>query len=78
MNNKITIDLSPARVEHGVASGFRLCKKLNGDLVLQGCFQWSQGTEGGFEWRDLPTVTEEAPAGEPQHAACYWDKDRNR
>lgn len=47
-----------ARIEEIVPSGFRLCRKKTGELVLQGCFKWSQGTSGGFEWRDLPTVEE--------------------
>ena len=35
---------------------YRLARKLNGDLVLQGYFPWSQGSVGGGDWKDLPTV----------------------
>ena len=37
---------------------YRLCKKKNGDLVLQGAFYWSKGIEGGHDWEDLETVHE--------------------
>ena len=38
---------------------FRLCKKQDGTLVLQGGYYWSKGfTESGLEWVDLETVNE--------------------
>lgn len=35
---------------------YRLAKKEDGTLILQGCFHWRQGTSGGQEWKDLETV----------------------
>ena len=29
------------------------------EYVLQGKYAWVQGSCGGFEWRDMPTVVEE-------------------
>lgn len=62
MMTATTIDESysvgAARTEELMPSGFRLCRKKNGELVLQGCFKLSQGSCGGFEWRDLPTIDE--------------------
>ena len=50
-----TIKLSAARIEDNVARAYRLARR-NGELVLQACFQWTQGTDYGHEWRDVPTV----------------------
>ena len=47
----------PARTENGVASAYRLVRRGT-ELVLQGCFVWQQGANGGFTWRDIPTVNE--------------------
>jgi len=50
------------------ASSYRLVKKPDGTLVLQGAFKWyrsNAGTgatmslSGGIEWVDIPTVEEE-------------------
>ena len=46
----------PARVEKGTPDGYRLARKPNGDLVLQGAYIWQQGRDYGHEWRDIPTV----------------------
>ncbi len=51
-------DIGPGRVEEMVPGMHRLRRKANGELVLQGCYRWSRGTEFGAEWRDLPTVEE--------------------
>ncbi len=46
-----------ARVESGTPSAYRLARKPNGDLVLQGAYVWQEGfTKSGHEWRDVPTV----------------------
>ena len=45
---------APPRVEKGPI-GYRLGRR-NGELTLQGAYQWAQGLEGGVEWRDVPTV----------------------
>ena len=41
-------------VDYG-ASSYRLVRR-NGELTLQGYFQWTRGSEGGFTWKDIPTV----------------------
>ena len=51
-------DLVAARIEIGNASGYRLKRTVHGELILQGCFQWQQGNDGGFNWRDIETVVE--------------------
>lgn len=34
---------------------YRLARKPDGELVLQGAFQWSHDCAGGIEWREIPT-----------------------
>ena len=47
--------ISAARIEDSVAKTYRLARR-NGELVLQGCFQWKQGNVYGHEWHDIPVV----------------------
>jgi hypothetical protein len=57
-DNNGFIDLSfitAARVEDGQAKAYRLARR-SGELVLQGCFQWTQGSDYDHEWRDIPIV----------------------
>lgn len=45
----------------GAASAYRLARKANGDLVLQGRFDWIERgaqTNSGFDWRDIETQVE--------------------
>lgn len=51
----INISFGAARVEDTMAKAYRLGRR-NGELVLQGCFQWTQGLDYGHEWRDIPIV----------------------
>lgn len=46
-----------AKVESLSPTGYRLISR-NGILSLQGYFRWEQGSMGGGEWRDIPTVFE--------------------
>ncbi len=48
-----------ARLTHPPTS-WRLARR-NGELILQACSRWTQGSEGGFEWNDVPTVDLDAP-----------------
>lgn len=48
--------LIPARVESQYPNAFRQAKYPNGSVVIQGAYAWSQGSEGGVVWRDLPLV----------------------
>lgn len=43
------------RVEHSVPSQYRLGRYPDGTLVLQGAFQWQQGSETGVDWKTIPT-----------------------
>lgn len=54
-DDTINLSVSAARVNDGAAKAYRLAR-CNGELVLQGCFFWRQGSEGGHEWRDIPVV----------------------
>lgn len=56
--HKLSVNrIVPARIESLVPESFRLARKPDGELVLQGCFVWREGFERhGHEWRDLPTV----------------------
>ena len=47
-----------ARIESTVPAAYRLMQKNDGRLVLQGAYTWSQGSEGGYEWRNIETVKE--------------------
>jgi len=49
-----------ARVESGTPIGYRLARYRTAEgavhLKLQGAYQWTKGTNGGLEWRDIETV----------------------
>ena len=38
------------------AVGYRIAQYPDGNRVLQGSYQWSQGHKWGHEWKDLPLV----------------------
>lgn len=45
------------RVESGSPDGYRLARKGNGTLILQGAYSWREGwSKSGHTWRDIPTV----------------------
>lgn len=47
----------PTRIESSTPGAYRLAKKPDGTLVLQGAYLWQQGFyKSGHEWRDIPTV----------------------
>ena len=62
MNNPTTVPclhgilVGPARIEHGSPAEYRLAKKPDGTLTLQGAYYWEQGDDYGHEWRDIETV----------------------
>lgn len=81
----INISLTAARVEDTMAKAYRLGRR-NGKLVLQGCFQWTQGSDYGHEWRDIPIVDLDAAAERltvqeisdlPQHRENYIAEHRD-
>ena len=47
---------APARVESSFPNAFRLAQYPDGHVALQGAYSWSQGSEGGIFWKDIPTV----------------------
>ena len=48
--------IAAARVVYGTPIGYRLARRGTCELVLQACYRWIQGREGGSYWEDLPTV----------------------
>ena len=56
-----TIATSKAvRTESNTPIAYRLMKKRDGTLVLQGAYQWFEGfSMSGIEWRDITTEIEE-------------------
>lgn len=61
--NFITSNISTARTISLTPHEYRLGKKPDGTLVLQGAYIWNEGlTCYGVEWRDIPTIEiEEQP-----------------
>jgi len=53
-----TTTLAAARTEKTTPDAYRLVKKQDGTLVLQGEYMWQKGRDYGHEWRDIPTVME--------------------
>lgn len=52
-----THTLREFRTESTVPFNYRLTKKPDGTLVLQGAYAWREGFgKSGHEWRDIPTV----------------------
>jgi hypothetical protein len=48
---------APTRTEKTTPDAYRLAKKHDGTLVLQGAYMWQEGWNTyGHEWRDIPTV----------------------
>lgn len=52
------VKIGAARVQSNQASAYRLVQKLDGTTVLQGAFLWTEGSNGGHEWKDIPTIIE--------------------
>lgn len=54
--NRLPVNPGPAtRIVDGSPSQFRLAKKHDGSLVMQGGYKWSSETEVGIEWKEIPT-----------------------
>ena len=54
-----TLSITAARVTYSPTS-WRLTRR-NGELILQAGSHWVQGSEGGVEWSDVPTVNLDTP-----------------
>jgi len=48
--------VAPARVEASFPNMLRAARYPDGQIRIQGAYAWTQGTEGGIVWRDLPLV----------------------
>ena len=55
-NNILLGKIVAAKVDGMTPVLYRLGKKPDGTIVLQGCYVWTRGTEYGQEWKDMPTV----------------------
>jgi hypothetical protein len=51
-----TMRIEPAMIRWAVPSSYRLMKRKDGALVLQGAYRWEKGCEAGFDWEDIETV----------------------
>ena len=59
-NKFTTFTIGAARQVTHHPTSWRLARR-NGELILQAGSRWTQGSEGGFEWNDVPTVDLDAP-----------------
>jgi hypothetical protein len=48
--------LVAARIEQTFPCTFRVAECPDGRKIVQGAYRWSQGSEVGIFWRDLPLV----------------------
>lgn len=46
------------RVRSNQPVAYRLMQKADGTMVLQGAFYWTEGSNGGHDWEDIPTIIE--------------------
>jgi hypothetical protein len=53
-----TINTVASKVRSSQPVAYRLVQKINGTLVLQGAFYWTEGSNGGHDWEDIPTIIE--------------------
>jgi hypothetical protein len=55
---KYPMFIAAARVRSIQPVAYRLVQKVDGTLVLQGAFYWTEGSNGGHDWEDIPTIIE--------------------
>ena len=46
----------PIRIESKSPAEYRLARKPDGTLILQGAYMWHDGYNSGHEWREIPIV----------------------
>ena len=47
---------TPVRIERKISEHFRLAKRLNGEIILQGKYFWQEGNNAGYTWKDIETI----------------------
>ena len=52
------MNIAAAKVRSNQPVAYRLLQKLDGTIVLQGAFYWTEGSNGGHDWEDIPTILE--------------------
>lgn len=60
--------LSSERVEESTPAAYKLKRKVNEEYVLMAAIKWTQGTDGGIEWRELETIIETPPEPAIKHS----------
>ena len=50
------LTMKPIRTESTLPMTLRQVQYPTGRIAIQGGYQWTEGWEGGIEWRDLPLV----------------------
>ena len=53
-----TLNIVAARVRSNQPVAYRLMQTIDGPMVLQGAFYWTEGSNGGHDWEDIPTIIE--------------------
>ena len=53
-----TANIAACKVRSNQPVAYRLMQKSDGTMVLQGAFYWTEGSNGGHEWEDIPTIIE--------------------
>lgn len=68
---------APTRTESLTPSAYRLAKKPDGVIVLQGAYMWQEGfNRHGYEWRDIPTVDLETPNVQGNRRSAGFSAER--
>jgi hypothetical protein len=60
-NDKIIItggSTAGFRTSSNTPAAYRLVRR-GGELLLQGRFDWTDGKQAGFDWKDIPTELED-------------------
>jgi hypothetical protein len=52
------MNIAAAKVRSNQPVAYRLMQKADGTMILQGAFYWTEGSNGGHDWEDIPTIIE--------------------
>ena len=53
---RVKFNTFPVRTEKLSPDLYRLARKRNGEIILQGAYFWQEGNEYGHEWREIPMI----------------------